>query len=61
MLERTKALTDLRTAILELRQWMDKNPQIDLMDQVLIENNIQLLQMIYTTWKSRNAQPAAGE
>lgn len=54
MPKRNKILTDLRRATLELKKWMEKNPQIDMMDQIFIENNIQMLQMTYTTWKSRN-------
>ena len=56
-----KILSDLRRATLELRKWMEKNPQIDIMDQVFIENTIQMLQMTYTTWKSRNTMRAVGE
>ena len=61
MPNRNKILTDLRRVTLELKKWMEKNPHIDMMDQIFIENNIQMLQMTYTTWKSRNPLRAVRE
>ena len=52
---------DLRKAIQELNAWMGQNPQMTPMHQLLVENDIQMLQMIYTALKSRNAQRAVGE
>lgn len=54
MPKRNKILTDLREEILDLKKWMEKDPPLDTMDQMLIENNIQMLQMTYTSWKARN-------
>jgi hypothetical protein len=54
MPKRSKILTDLRRATLEVKKWMEKNPQLDVMDQIFIENDIQMLQMTYASWKSRN-------
>lgn len=55
MPKRNKILTDLRRATLEVKKWMDKNPRLDVMDQIFIENNIQMLHMTYSSWKSRNS------
>ena len=40
-----------------MTKWMETDPELDLMDQILIENSIQMLQITYTNWKSRNAKP----
>jgi hypothetical protein len=60
MPKRNKVLTDLRRATLEVKKWMEKNPELDIVDQVLIENNIQMLHMTYTSWKLRNTLRAVG-
>ncbi|HKT35043.1 MAG TPA: hypothetical protein VJR03_09440 [Nitrospira sp.] len=60
MPKRNKVLTDLRRVTLEVKKWMEKNPQLDIMDQVFIENNIQMLHMTYASWKSRNTLRAVG-
>lgn len=39
-----------------MTKWMETDPELDLMDQILIENSIQMLQIMYTNWKSRNAK-----
>lgn len=51
-----KSLAHLRRAAIEMTKWMETNPELDLMDQILIENSIQMLQITYTNWKSRNAK-----
>ncbi len=61
MPKRNKVLTDLREEILDLKKWMEKDPPLDTMDQMLIENNIQMLQMTYTSWKARNSLRRVGE
>jgi hypothetical protein len=52
---------DLRNLTQELNAWLEHNPPLTVMDQLLLENGIQMLQMIYTAWKARNAQRAVGE
>lgn len=46
-------VNDLRKVILQLSEWMGQNPKIDTMDQLAIENSIQMLQMVYLSWKNR--------
>ena len=48
-----KNVDDLRKAILDLSKWMEQDPDLDTMDQLAIENSIQMLQMIYVSWKKR--------
>jgi hypothetical protein len=53
---KAKSLAHLRRAAIEMTKWMETDPELDLMDQILIENSIQMLQITYTNWKSRNAK-----
>ena len=46
---------DLRKAILDLSKRMEKDPKLDTMDQLAIENAIQMLQMICASWKKRTS------
>jgi hypothetical protein len=55
-----KILSDLRRSTLELKAWMEKNPQLDLFDQMLIQNNIQMLKITYAAWKSRHGGRTVG-
>jgi hypothetical protein len=56
-----KILSDLRRSTLDLKTWMENNPQLDLLDQMLIQDNIQMLKITYAAWKSRNAGRTTGE
>lgn len=44
---------DLRKAILQLSEWMEQDPKLDMMHQLAIENGIQMLQIVYLSWKKR--------
>jgi hypothetical protein len=54
-------LDDLRKLTQQLNSWMEKNPHLTIIDEVVLENNIHMLQMIYTAWKSRNLKRTVDE
>jgi hypothetical protein len=54
-------LEDLRKLTQQLNSWMEKNPHLTVIDEVVLENNIHMLQMIYAAWKSRNLKRAVDE
>ena len=55
MEKRHRVLTDLSRATLELKRWMDKNPPLDLLDEMYIENSIEMPRMAYASWKTHDA------
>ena len=55
-----KKVDDLRKAIVDLSKWMEQDPKLDTMDQLAIENSIQMLQMIYVSWKQRTSTGVVG-
>ena len=52
---------DLRKAILQLSEWMEQDPKLDMMHQLAIENGIQMLQIVYLSWEKRPVQTLAGK
>jgi hypothetical protein len=40
--------------ILDMIKWLEQDPKLDMVDQLLIENHLQVLQMAYAGWKSRH-------
>jgi hypothetical protein len=56
-----KNVDDLRKAIVDLSKWMEQDPKLDTMDQLAIENSIQMLQMIYVSWKKRASTGTVGQ
>ncbi|HEY6085625.1 MAG TPA: hypothetical protein VIU63_09535 [Nitrospira sp.] len=62
MPKRKRILSDYARGILALAEWLEDNPQIDMVDQVFIENHLYVAQSAYGAWKYRIAhkekQPA---
>lgn len=56
MPKRPKALLNLRRATIEVTKWMEKNTELDMMDQLYLENSIEMLRMAYATWTTRKAK-----
>ena len=53
MPKRHKTLVDLRRATLEVKKWIEKNPNLDLTEQMHIENSIEVLRIAYAAWRIR--------
>jgi regulator of replication initiation timing len=61
MPDRDQIFEDLRKVTQQLNALMEKNPDLTIIDQVILENNIHMLQLIYTAWKSRHLQRVVDE
>jgi hypothetical protein len=55
MTDRTKIFTDLGKITRQLTEWLEESPRLDVMEQLSIENNLQMAQFTYATWKRRNS------
>lgn len=53
MPNRTRLLPELGRLTMELKSWLEKDPQLDLTDQMFIENHLHVLHLSYATWKVR--------
>jgi hypothetical protein len=60
MAQRNELLTDLGRVTQGLREWLEENPQIDIIDQLYIENHIALVRMSYSAWKSKQPENKHG-
>ena len=55
MPKRKRILADYARCVLALAEWLEENPQIDMVDQVFIENHLYVGQSAYGAWKHRSA------
>jgi hypothetical protein len=60
MSQRQELLTDLGKVTQGLKTWLERNPQIDMIDQLYIENHIQLVRMTYAAWKAKQPENRHG-
>ena len=49
-----KIMSEFGKHIQDMIKWLEHDPKLDMVDQLLIENHLQVLQMAYAGWKSRH-------
>jgi len=51
-----KIMSEFGKLIQDMIKWLEHDPKLDMVDQLLIENHLQVLQMAYAGWKSRQGK-----
>ena len=54
-----KIMSEFGKHIQDMTKWLEHDPKLDLVDQLFIENHIQVVQMAYAAWKSRQVYKRA--
>jgi len=50
-----KIMSELGKLTQDMTKWLEHDPKLDMVDQLFIENHLQMVQMAYARWKSRQA------
>jgi len=52
----SKIMSEFGKLIHDMTKWLDHDPKLDMVDQLFIENHLQVVQMAYAGWKSRQGK-----